>query len=121
MKTANFTFFVASFICLTTAAKAADRNLTFGVIAKSNNNPVFQVVRVSAEAEARKLTAETGVQVKIDWRTPTEEDPQKQAEAIEQLVNIGASGIAVSCSDANKLRLAGGLCSQAGCYSLTTL
>jgi ribose transport system substrate-binding protein len=58
---------------------------------------------VSAEAEARKLTAEKGVQVKIDWRTPTEEDPQKEAEAIEQLVNIGASGIAVSCSDANKL------------------
>jgi ribose transport system substrate-binding protein len=103
MKTANFTFFVASFICLTHAAKAADHNLTFGVIAKSNNNPVFQVVRVSAEAEARKLTAEKGVQVKIDWRTPTEEDPQKQAEAIEQLVNIGASGIVVSCSDANKL------------------
>ena len=60
MKTANFTFFVASFVCLTNAAKAADRNLTFGVIAKSNNNPVFQVVRVSAEAEARKLTAEKG-------------------------------------------------------------
>ena len=91
MKTANFTLFVASFICLTNAAEAADHDLTFGVIAKSNNNPVFQVVKVSAEAEARKLTAEKGVQVKIDWRTPTEEDPQKQAEAIEQLVNIGAS------------------------------
>jgi ribose transport system substrate-binding protein len=103
MKTINVAFFLASFICLTNAAKAADRTLTFGVIAKSNNNPVFQVVRVSAEAEARRLTAEKGVQVKIDWRTPTEEDPQKQAEAIEQLVNIGASGIAVSCSDANKL------------------
>ena len=57
MKTANFTFFVASFICLTTAAKAADRNLTFGVIAKSNNNPVFQVVRVSAEAEDKRIEA----------------------------------------------------------------
>src|ERR1700679_2284816 len=65
MKTANFTFFVASLICLTSAAKAADSTLTFGVIAKSNNNPVFQVVRVSAEAEAKKLTAEKGVQVKI--------------------------------------------------------
>ncbi|MBV8223977.1 MAG: substrate-binding domain-containing protein, partial [Verrucomicrobia bacterium] len=29
--------------------------------------------------------------------------PQKQADAIEQLVNAGASGIAVSASDANKL------------------
>src|ERR1700759_365388 len=103
MKTANFTFCVGSLICLTNAAKAADRTLTFGVIPKSNNNPVFQVVRLSAEAEAKKLSAEKGVEVKIDWRTPTEEDPQKEAEAIEQLVNTGASGIAVSCSDANKL------------------
>jgi ribose transport system substrate-binding protein len=43
------------------------------------------------------------LQIKIDWRTPNEEDAQKQAEAIEQLVLAGADGIAVSCSDANKL------------------
>ena len=104
MKTANLAFLVASFICLAqTAGKAADRILTFGVIAKANNNPVFQVVRITAEAEAKKLTAEKGIQIKIDWRTPDQEDSQKQAEAIEQLVNSGASGIAVSCSDANKL------------------
>src|SRR5260221_4823048 len=104
MKTANCIFLVASFICITDAAvQAADRTLTFGVIAKANNNPVFQVVRVSAEAEAKRLTAEKGVPVKIDWRTPNEEDAQKQAEAIEQLVNAGASGIVISCSDAKKL------------------
>jgi ribose transport system substrate-binding protein len=104
MKTVNLAFFLVSFTCLIDAAvKAADRSLTFGVIAKANNNPVFQVVRVSAEAQAKKLTAEKGVAVKIDWRTPNEEDPQKQAQAIEQLVNAGASGIAVSCSDPNKL------------------
>src|ERR1700751_2782910 len=104
MKLLNLTLFFTGFICLTgPAAKAADRTLTFGVIAKANNNPVFQVVRVSAEAEAKKLTAEKGVEVKIDWRTPNEEDSQKQAQAIEQLVNSGASGIAVSCSDPNKL------------------
>src|ERR1700733_4608289 len=104
MKTANCIFFLVSLLCLgDTVAKAADRTLTFGVIAKANNNPVFQVVRVSAEAEAKKLTAEKGVPVKIDWRTPDEENAQKQAEAIEQLVNAGASGIAVSCLDANKL------------------
>src|SRR5207247_3888164 len=34
---------------------------------------------------------------------PNEEDAQKQAEAIEQLVLAGANGVAVSCSDANKL------------------
>src|SRR5260221_956672 len=104
MKTANCIFLVASFICITDAAvQAADRTLTFGVIAKANNNPVFQVVRVSAEAEAKRLTAEKGVPVKIDWRAPNEEDAQKHAEAIEQLVNAGASGIVISCSDAKKL------------------
>lgn len=104
MKVTILTFTMASLVCLaTTATRAADHALTFGVIAKANNNPVFQVVKVSAEAEAKKLTAEKGVAVTIDWRTPNEEDPQKQADAIEQLVNVGASGIMVSCSDAKKL------------------
>jgi ABC-type sugar transport system substrate-binding protein len=67
MKTTNVILIGASLICLTGfAAKAADRTLTFGVIAKANNNPVFQVVKVSSEAEAKKLTAEKGVEVKID-------------------------------------------------------
>ncbi|MBV8376787.1 MAG: substrate-binding domain-containing protein [Verrucomicrobia bacterium] len=82
---------------------AADKTYTFGVVAKSNNNPVFQAAKTGAEDEAAKLSKEKGVTVKIDWRTPNEEDPQKQADALEQLVNAGASGIAVSCSDANKL------------------
>src|ERR1700747_551387 len=68
MKLANLTLLLTGFICLTSfTAKAADRTLTFGVIAKANNNPVFQVVKVSSEAEAKKLTAEKGVEVKIDW------------------------------------------------------
>ncbi|HEY2422465.1 MAG TPA: substrate-binding domain-containing protein [Chthoniobacterales bacterium] len=82
---------------------AADKTYTFGIVAKSNNNPVFQAAKTGAEDEAAKLSQEKGVTIKIDWRTPNEEDPQKQADAIEQLVNAGASGIAVSCSDANKL------------------
>ena len=82
---------------------AADKTYTFGVIAKSNNNPVFQAAKTGAEDEAAKLSKEHGVTIKIDWRTPNEEDPQKQADAVEQLVNAGANGIAISASDANKL------------------
>src|SRR5260370_40729007 len=82
---------------------AADKTYTFGVIAKSNNNPVFQAAKTGADDEAAKLSKEKGVNIKIDWRTPNEEDPQKQADAVEQLVNAGANGIAVSASDANKL------------------
>jgi ribose transport system substrate-binding protein len=82
---------------------AAEKTYTFGIVAKSNNNPVFQAAKTGAEDEAKKLSQEKGVNIKIDWRTPNEEDPQKQADAVEQLVNAGASGISVSASDANKL------------------
>jgi len=76
---------------------------TIGVVAKSQSNPVFQAARVGAIDAARELGEKYGIEIKIDWRTPNEEDAQKQAEAIEQLVLAGANGIAVSCSDANKL------------------
>lgn len=81
----------------------APRSITIGLIAKSQSNPVFQAARVGAEDAARELSAKDNLNIKIDWRTPNEEDAQKQAEAIEQLVLAGADGIAVSCSDANRL------------------
>src|SRR5216110_3236403 len=79
------------------------KNYNFGLVAKSQGNPVFQAARVGANDAARDLGKKYNVTIKIDWRTPNEEDAQKQAEAIEQLVLAGANGIAVSCSDANKL------------------
>jgi ribose transport system substrate-binding protein len=81
----------------------AQKSYTIGLVAKSQGNPVFQAARVGAESAARELSQKHQLQIKIDWRTPNEEDAQKQAEAIEQLVLAGADGIAVSCSDANKL------------------
>lgn len=84
-------------------AAHAQRALTLGLVAKSQGNPVFQAARVGAEDAARELGARHNLRIRIDWRTPNEEDAQKQAEAIEQLVLAGAEGIAVSCSDANKL------------------
>jgi ribose transport system substrate-binding protein len=79
------------------------KSYTIGLVAKSQGNPVFQAARVGAEAAAKELGAKHGIKIKIDWRTPNEEDAQKQADAIEQLVLNGADGLAVSCSDANKL------------------
>ncbi|MEO7677731.1 MAG: substrate-binding domain-containing protein [Verrucomicrobiota bacterium] len=89
-------------LVFTTEAQAKDR-YTIGLVAKSQGNPVFQAARVGAEQAAKDLSTKHRIQIKIDWRTPNEEDAQKQAEAIEQLVLSGADGIAVSCSDANKL------------------
>lgn len=85
------------------AVAEGKKSYTIGLVAKSQGNPVFQAARVGAEQAAKDLGLKHGIQIKIDWRTPNEEDAQKQAEAIEQLVLSGADGIAVSCSDANKL------------------
>src|SRR5688572_28634136 len=93
-----------SVLCLSFAGIAhAQRTYTIGLVAKSQGNPVFQAARVGAMDAAKELGAKHNVTIKIDWRTPNEEDAQKQAEAIEQLCLSGADGIAVSCSDANKL------------------
>src|SRR6266542_5040647 len=83
--------------------QAQKKSYTIGLVAKSQSNPVFHAARVGALDAARDLGKKYGIDIKIDWRTPNEEDAQKQAEAIEQLALVGADGIAVSCSDANKL------------------
>src|SRR6266850_4108169 len=93
---------VAGFVSVAVQVEA-NQSYTFGLVAKSQGNPVFQAARVGAEQAAKDLGSKFGISIKIDWRTPNEEDAQKQAEAIEQLVLAGANGIAVSCSDANKL------------------
>lgn len=84
-----------------TAAKKGGK-YTFGLIGKSQSNPVFQAARKGAEAAAKDMKAK-GYDITIDWRTPNEEDAQKQADNIEQLVNAGVNGISVSCSDASKI------------------
>ena len=56
-----------------------------GLIAKSESNPVFVAARVGAEDAARELSAKNNIEVTILWRTPAEEDAQKQADLIEQL------------------------------------
>jgi ribose transport system substrate-binding protein len=92
-----------SVLGLAFAAHAQSQSYIIGLVAKSQSNPVFQAARVGANDAARDLGRQYGITIKIDWRTPNEEDAQKQAQAIEQLVLAGAHGIAVSCSDAGKL------------------
>ncbi len=81
----------------------AQKSYTFGMIAKSQGNPFFEASRVGALDAARELGKKHGITVKIEWRTPNEEDAQKQAQTIEQLLLTGVDGLIVSCSDANKL------------------
>jgi len=81
----------------------AQKNYVLGMIAKSQGNPFFEAARVGATDAALELGSRHGIQIKINWRTPNEEDAQKQAEMLEQLVLGGADGIIISCSDATKL------------------
>lgn len=86
------------------ASRAAEKKTyTLGMIAKSQGNQFFEAARAGANAAARELGAKHGLTIKIDWRTPNEEDAQKQAEFVEQLVLGGVDGIIISSSDANKL------------------
>lgn len=85
------------------AAGDARKPITVGMIAKSQSNPVFLAARKGAEDRAAELSKELGFPVTLDWRTPNDEDAQKQAEFIEQLAAKGANAIAIACSDAAKV------------------
>jgi len=79
---------------------------TIGVIAKSSSNPVFMAARTGAVAAGERLSAELGVNVDVQWKTPPQEDAQVQAQYVEQLVASGIDGIAISVTDANVLNAA---------------
>jgi ribose transport system substrate-binding protein len=87
----------------TSASGAAKKSsYSFGIIGKSQSNPVFQAALKGAQAAAKDY-AKKGLKISIEWRTPDEEDAQKQADNIEQLVNTGIDGISIACSDASKV------------------
>jgi ribose transport system substrate-binding protein len=73
----------------------------FVLIAKNQGDPVFQAARVGAEDAASDLSKKLGVKISVRWQTPNEEDAQKQADYIEQLVNSGCDGISISCTNAD--------------------
>src|SRR6266436_6206331 len=94
---------ISACLGMVASGAAGAKTYTLGMIAKSQGNPFFEAARAGANDAARELGAKLHCTIKIDWRTPNEEDAQKQAEMIEQLVLNGTDGIILSCSDANKL------------------
>jgi ribose transport system substrate-binding protein len=73
------------------------------MIAKSSTNPVFLSARTGAENAAAELSKQLGVEIKIDWRTPPNEDGTVQAQRIAEAVNDGVNALLVSTSDAGKV------------------
>ena len=84
-------------------AAGAKKRIKIALIAKSSTNPVFLAARTGAEAAARELGPQHGVDIEVAWLTPPQEDGQVQAQRIAQAVNEGADAIAISCSDAGKV------------------
>jgi ribose transport system substrate-binding protein len=82
---------------------AGKKGYTFALIAKNQANPVFQAARGGAEDAARDLTQKLGVPIKVEWRTPNEDDAQKQVEYLEQVVLEGVDGVSISCVIADTL------------------
>lgn len=79
------------------------KTFTIAMIGKSSTNPVFLSGRTGAEAAAKELSAQHGIEVRIDWLTPPNEDATVQAQRITQAVNGGDDAILFSASDAGKV------------------
>ena len=85
----------------TTASAEEKKKVLIGFVAKSLSNDVFQAAQVGAADAVKELGPKYNADVRLEIRTPNDEDATKQAEAIEALARMGAQGIAVSCSEAN--------------------
>lgn len=96
----------AGVLSLMGAGEAPKKTYRIGVIAKSQSNPVFQAARTGALDAGEELSKKLGADVKVEWRTPVNEDAQQQAQYVEQLASQGFDGIAISASDANVLTAA---------------
>lgn len=96
----------AGALSLMGAGEAPKKTYRIGVIAKSQSNPVFQAARTGALDAGEELSKKLGADVKVEWRTPVNEDAQQQAQYVEQLASQGFDGIAISASDANVLTAA---------------
>ena len=86
-----------------TTAATGSKTFRIAMIAKSSTNPVFLSGQQGANAAAAELTKQTGVDVRVDWMTPPNEDATVQAQRIAEAVNSGADAILLSATDAGKL------------------
>jgi ribose transport system substrate-binding protein len=79
------------------------KKVVIGLVGKSQSNPVFIAAYAGARVAAKEIGAKHNVEVDINWQTPQTENPQEQAQSVEQLARSGAAGIAIACSDAKIL------------------
>jgi ribose transport system substrate-binding protein len=85
------------------AASKGNKSIVLAMIAKESANPVFLAARTGAEEAAKELSAKYGVDVKVEWLTPPQQDGEVQAQRVRQALNEGVDGILISASDAGKV------------------
>lgn len=74
------------------------RPITISIVPKSLDNPMLIEAKEAAELTARRLN------VKLEWIGPFKVDVETQIKIVEGLIRRKVDGIAVSCSDAERLR-----------------
>ena len=80
-------------------AKPATKTLTFAVVPKLLDNPVFKTAKSGAEAAAADLGG-----IRIEWAAPVKADAAEQAALIDSLIARKVDGIALSCNDPQALK-----------------
>lgn len=82
---------------------SAHKRITIGIIGKQSTSPVFIASHTGAKLAAKELGATYGLDISIDWQTPSQESAEEQAKAIRRFIRSGVSGIAIACTDATLL------------------
>jgi ribose transport system substrate-binding protein len=91
--------FAVSTASVAAAETPAGKPLTFAIVPKLLDNPVFNYAKLGAEKRARAIG-----NIRIVWRAPQEADAAKQVEIMESLIAMKVDGIAVSCNEPDALR-----------------
>ncbi|MCL6591424.1 MAG: substrate-binding domain-containing protein [Firmicutes bacterium] len=81
-----------------TSPLSRPKRIVIAMVPKSLDNPVFVDAKETAELAARKLD------VILEWVAPFKVDAAAQAMIIEGLIRRKVDGIAVSCSDPQKIK-----------------
>jgi len=87
-------------LLFTLSCAKKERKLTFAVVPKLLDNPVFNVAKLGAEVAAKELGQG---KIEIYWTAPVTSDAAQQAQIIESLIEKKVDGIAVSVNDADAL------------------
>lgn len=96
----SITAFAASksFKSIPNLSPSRTRPIVIAIVPKSLDNPVFVDAKETAELAAGKQN------IILEWVAPFKVDPDAQVKVIEGLIRRKVDGIAISCSDPEKIR-----------------